>query len=123
MERFFVKVYAQSKRALLGLHKYELDLFQSTARATEDNRFNIDGLLTMEQIERLVRDGYSVLVEHHESHRSRAAHEVADFQEWLEERRRGPMPGYLSSAGIGDFFPWVLASHPPPSPLFMLPPT
>ncbi len=88
MARFFVKVYAQSKRALLDLHKYEFDLFQSTARATEDKRFHIDGLLTMEQVERLVRDGYSVLVEHHETRRSRAADEVAEFQQWLDERRR-----------------------------------
>jgi hypothetical protein len=88
MDRFFVKVYTQSKRALLDLQKYELDLFRSTARSAGPTSFDIDGLLTMEQVERLVRDGYSVLVEHHETSRSRAAREIAEFPQWLAERQK-----------------------------------
>ena len=81
--RFFVTVLAKSKHDLMNLRAYELDLFQPTAKATAEDEFAIDGLLTLEQIGRLVQDGYRVLVNEEASKRARASTEVMPFQDWL----------------------------------------
>lgn len=81
--RFFVKVLASSKRALVELQRFELDLFQATARQSDEG-YTIEGLLSMEEIERVVDAGYRVLVEEDESKRSRAQAEVSDFGSWLQ---------------------------------------
>ena len=81
--RFFVTVLAPSKRALLNLGEYDLDLFQPTAKATEQNEFAIDGLLNLEEIGRLVEEGYRVVVNEESSKKARARTEVAEFQQWL----------------------------------------
>jgi hypothetical protein len=86
MQRFFVKVYAKDARSLRGLQKHDLDLFQSTAKQTEDNRTVIDGLLTLKEIEKLVLDGYQVLVEEEASRRAHGQREIMTFEEWLQER-------------------------------------
>ncbi|MCI0428385.1 MAG: hypothetical protein L0Z46_10255 [Nitrospiraceae bacterium] len=83
-QRFFVTVIAPNQRALVGLGKYDFDFFQPTARATEDQQFMIEGLLTLEEIGHLVEDGYRVLVEEESSKRARARQEVAEFPDWLK---------------------------------------
>jgi hypothetical protein len=88
--RFFVTVYAESSQGLQDLRRYDFDLFRATARADAPGRFQIEGLLTLEEVRRLVVDGYSVLVEQHESRRARAADEVGDLSQWLQERQRCP---------------------------------
>ncbi|HYV04355.1 MAG TPA: hypothetical protein VFB82_07210 [Blastocatellia bacterium] len=82
--KFFVTVIAQSKRALVDLQKYDLDVFQPTARSNERKEFTIEGLLTMEEVERLVEGGYRVLVEEESSKRARAPREVIGFEEWIK---------------------------------------
>ena len=81
--RFFVKVLAPSRRALVDLQKFDFDLFQATARQSGEE-YTIEGLLSLEEVERLVDAGYRVLVEEHESKRSRARVEVTDFGSWLQ---------------------------------------
>jgi len=85
-DRFFVKVFASGKRQLLQLQKFDFDLFQPTARIREGEAV-IEGLLTMEQVERLVKSGYRVLVEEDSSRRSRAR-DVVELEQWLQERRK-----------------------------------
>jgi hypothetical protein len=85
-DRFFVKVFAAGKRQLLELQKFDVDLFQPTARATEAEAV-IEGLLTMDEVERLVKAGYRVLVEEESSKRARAR-DVIELGHWLQERRK-----------------------------------
>lgn len=85
-ERFFVKVFASSKADLLQLQKFDLDLFHPTARAGEGEAV-IEGLMTMSEVEQLVRSGYRVLVEEESSRRARAR-DVAELGQWLEARRK-----------------------------------
>ncbi len=82
--RFFVTVFADRRRALLTLRKYDLDLFYQTARPTEDGRYSVEGLLTSEEIARLGADGYQVRTEAEASKRARATTEVVEFEEWLK---------------------------------------
>lgn len=83
--RFFITVIAPNKRALLSLREYELDLFQPTAKVTEEKEFTIDGLLTLEEVGRLVEDGYRVVVSEESSKRARARLEMVEFDEWIKE--------------------------------------
>jgi hypothetical protein len=83
--RFFVKVFAPSRRSLGQLQKFDLDLFQPTARVNERQEFTIEGLLTLEQIGQLVESGYRVLVEEEASKRSRAAQETVEFETWIKQ--------------------------------------
>jgi hypothetical protein len=65
------------------LREYDLDVFPQTSRVEEQKQFMIDGLLTMEEVSRLVEGGYRVLVKEEASKRARARREVVDFQEWI----------------------------------------
>jgi len=85
-ERYFVKVFASDKRELLQLQKFDMDLFQPTARV-RDNDAVIEGLLTLAQAEQLVQSGYRVLVEEASDKRSRAR-DVVELEQWLQERRK-----------------------------------
>lgn len=87
MNRFFVKVFAATPLALRRLQKFDFDLFHSTARHTADKRASIDGLLTMEQIEKLVLDGYQVLIEEEASRRAHGQKEIMTVEEWRAERK------------------------------------
>ena len=86
-KRFFVTVVAPSQEALLKLREYDLDVFAATSHATEGGEFAIDGLLELEDIGRLVEDGYRVVVNHESSAKARAVTEQQDFEEWLKEMR------------------------------------
>ena len=80
---YFVTIFASDRPALLRLASYELDLIQQTAATAavaaaamrvsgldnqvdvthdDENATSIDGLLTIQQIVRLVDDGYQLLV-------------------------------------------------------------
>ena len=87
MNRYFVKVIAPDAVSLRRLQKFDFDLFHPTARQTEDKRATIDGLLTMEQIEKLVLAGYQVLVEEESSKRAHGQREILTFEEWRAERK------------------------------------
>jgi hypothetical protein len=108
-QAYFVTIMAPDRAALLRLGAYELDLLHQTAAVTarravrmaavkdkaRPNEFveagpahdeletTIDGLLSLEQIGRLVADGYQVLVREGASKRSRAQ-QTMEFQDWLK---------------------------------------
>lgn len=85
-DRFFVKVYASNKSQLAKLQEFDLDLFHPTARL-EGEAAVIEGLLTLKEVERVVRSGYRVLVEEESSKRARAR-DVIQLEQWLQERRK-----------------------------------
>jgi hypothetical protein len=108
-EKYFVTVVAPDRAALLRLASYGLDLLHQTAAITEHRTVRlaaardktrprefveakpaqvarqhaIDGLLTLEQVARLVRDGYEVVVRQEARKRARAT-QVMEFQDWLK---------------------------------------
>lgn len=86
-ERYFVQVGASSKEALVNLQAYDYDLFRHTSRQTSERVYNIDGLLTVEQAERLVKDGYTVLMQRGSSMGVEDASDVIELKDWLAERR------------------------------------
>jgi hypothetical protein len=82
--KFFVKVIAPSKSALANLRKYHLDLFKPTATKHEENKFRIEGLLSLEEIGMLIQNGYQVIVEEEASKRARAKVHAVTFKEWIK---------------------------------------
>jgi hypothetical protein len=112
MRRFFVRVFAADSEAFGRLPSYGLDLFRATAiaagaalRARAElaaaapaagpadaadaleglaEAPYVDGLLSLEDIERLVVDGYRVLVNADADRRARAQTETIDFDAWLK---------------------------------------
>lgn len=85
-DRFFVKVYASGGSELARLQEFDLDLFHPTARVEAETAV-IEGLVTLTDVERLVRSGYRVLVEEESSKRARAR-DVVQLEQWLKERRK-----------------------------------
>jgi len=86
-EKYFVQVRAASKEELTKLQTYDLDLFRHTAKRTPDKTYKIDGLLTAEQAERLVKDGYTVLMQPESYLGTQDASAVVELEDWLAERR------------------------------------
>lgn len=87
MNRFFVTVYARSADDLRRLQKYGFDLFAQTAkkaRARTQHPFSIEGLLTTEEVETLVKEGYRVLLEDTVEARSHTTGDTIEFADWLE---------------------------------------
>jgi hypothetical protein len=98
MDRYFVVVMARNADALRALQKFDLDVFAQTAKQAASPKqaatdkpstnsefpFSIEGLLSMEEVEALVKDGYRVLVEDPAEKRARGASEVGDFSQWLD---------------------------------------
>jgi len=87
MNRFFVKVIAADRTSLRRLQRFDFDLFQATSRQTQDKRATIDGLLTMDEIEKLVLAGYQVLVEEESSKRAHGQSEVMTLEQWRAEKK------------------------------------
>jgi hypothetical protein len=90
--RFFVRITAPDRRALVALGKMDLDLFGHTtvaqrvmAAGAPDGGLEIEGLVTLKQIETLVLSGYRVTVEEEASQRARSSENVLEFEQWLKE--------------------------------------
>ena len=87
MNRYFVTVYASSVDGMRLLQQHGFDLFAQTAkkaRARVPYAFSIEGLLTTEEVEKLVKDGYRVLLEDPVEARSHVSGQTAEFADWLE---------------------------------------
>ncbi|WP_447598391.1 hypothetical protein [Nitrospira sp. Nam80] len=87
MERYFVAVFARDADAMRSLQQFELDVFPQTAKRSDRDKefpFSIDGLLTMAEIETVVKAGYRVHVVDAAANRSRGAESPAEFSQWLQ---------------------------------------
>ncbi len=96
--KFFVTIMAASQEELGALQQYHLDLFRTTANKLEMNvlsailgadaqearqpQFGIEGLVTLEDIGRLVEDGYQVLVSRPAPRQAQV--KAIEFDEWLK---------------------------------------
>jgi hypothetical protein len=80
-DRFFVTVIARDREHLRRLLEYNVDLF--AGGADEQGRPTIDGLIKLQDVARLVEDGYQVLVSETDAPRENLARVGLD--EWLKD--------------------------------------
>lgn len=80
-DRYFVTVHVSDERELRRLLDYDLDLFASRRGEGAADR-TVDGLINLEDVGRLVDDGYQVLVG--EPDTPTQPRVVARADEWLE---------------------------------------
>ncbi|MGB9168987.1 MAG: M14 family zinc carboxypeptidase [Nitrososphaeraceae archaeon] len=137
--RFFVQIIAKNKQQLMDLQKFELDLFQSTGKSIEDRKFSIDGLITLEDVNKLVQNGYRVMVKKESMKRTPALDEIMSFEEWSEVVKKGEkeekeeglreakpekaptFKGYLTSKGIHSALQYLAKIYPSIVQLISLP--
>jgi carboxypeptidase T len=82
-DRYFVTVTAPSSDRLKDLATRGLDLFMSTARKKRGEAV-IEGLMTLDDVATLVKDGYQVSVEGTMESRARAVGETTTLDAWLQ---------------------------------------
>ena len=82
-DRFFVTIRAGSVEGLAEVRGLGLDLFGTTAKAGDD--VTIEGLLTLEDVGRVVTAGHEVVVRRHADTMARAHEQSASAEEWLAE--------------------------------------
>lgn len=82
-ERFFVTVTAPSADRLRKLATKGLDLFMPTAHARGDEGV-IEGLLTLDEVGELVKEGFRVSVDATMESRTGAARETTSLDAWLQ---------------------------------------
>jgi carboxypeptidase T len=148
--KYFVEVIASNKQQLINLQKFELDLFQPTAKSIDDKEFKIDGLISLDDINKLVENGYKVIIKNESKKKTPAVQETTSFQEWSETAKkrqevatrgikRGkeetpaegdelseslstfPFIGYLTSEGIDSALQYIAKSYPSLVQLIVLP--
>ena len=91
MQFYFVVIFAVDAAALRALQKFELDVFPQTAKRRDgiaDYPYAIDGLLSIEQVEKVVQAGYRVELQDPVEKRARAAGNVVEFPDWLAGMKR-----------------------------------
>src|SRR4051812_2556505 len=107
--RYFVVITSPNKQQLVSLQKLELDLFQSTVKTLDKNEFSIEGLITLEEVNKLVEMGYKVLVKKQSPNSSPANSQIMSFSENVqkvetkEQAKAASIPsftGYLTAEGI-----------------------
>jgi hypothetical protein len=84
LRRFFTTIHAPDRASFLRLDQYDFDLVHGTARMRKPDP-TMEALLTLDEVARLVEDGYRVTVEEEASKRARARTQRIDFPEWLRE--------------------------------------
>lgn len=84
-ERYFVTIRCGSLEGLAEVRSLGLDLFGTTAQARDD--VTIDGLLSLDDVARVVARGYEVVVHEEASRRARAHEQSTDAVAWLEEMK------------------------------------
>jgi hypothetical protein len=93
LRRFFVRVFADDPSELMKLRDAELDLFHGVKRPQDVAPYSVDGLLTLDEIARVVEDGHQVLVEATMEARTNATPVDVDAKTWkrnvLRRARRG----------------------------------
>ena len=87
-KRFFCVIFAMDRKHLIGLSQLDVDVFQPTARITEQKEYVIEGLLTLEEVANLVENGYRVLVEEDASKRARASEVTSSADAWIKSFER-----------------------------------
>jgi len=145
--KYFVEITASNKKQLVNLQKFELDLFPPTVKIADKDKFTIEGLITLDEVNKLVGNGYKVFVKKEAIKKTPAVEEIIPFQNFVEKREQSfreakekagtttsdvppsssllLMPpsfdGYLSSAGIDSALQYTAKSYPDITELIVLP--
>ena len=134
--RYFVEIFSPNKQQLLSLQKFELDLFQSTVKTLETNEFSIEGLITLDDVNKLVAKGYKVVVKKQSPSTSPAVSEIMSFSDSIqpteakkqaETKKRAEaastpsFTGYLTSEGVESALQQLAILYPSISQLIILP--
>lgn len=87
--RYFVKVQVPSRRDVRRLAALDLDLHAVRDQA---EGASVDGLMTLGQVQEVVRAGFPVLIEAEADERAHGRN-VVEFDEWLaaQEQDLGPL--------------------------------
>jgi hypothetical protein len=112
--RYFVTVYAPGREALLALSQQDLDLFKPTAREADPGELRIDGLLTLEEIGRLVDAGYRVLVQVHAARKARG--QITPRRAEGADVPGGVAPGGTQAVGFEEWLKGFQEPEPPARP-------
>jgi hypothetical protein len=112
--RYFVTVYAPGREALLALSQQDLDLFKPTAREADAGELRIDGLLTLEEIGRLVDAGYRVLVQTHAAHKARG--QITPLRAEGATVPGGAAPAGTPAVGFEEWLKGFQEPEPPARP-------
>ncbi len=81
-KRFFVTIVAPDSQRLRDVFGRDLDLF---AARSDDKGHRVDGLITLEDVEKLVEAGYRVQVS--EPANLRRGHRFIGADEWMRDTR------------------------------------
>lgn len=137
MKKYFVEIIASNKQQLVQLQKFELDLFSPTVKSIE-NEFSIEGLVTLDQVSKLVENGFKVIMKKEAVTKTPATEESMPFGNWVEIAEKGfeveskegttelsssmlPFTGYLSSEGIDSAIRYISKNFPLITELITLP--
>ena len=82
-DRYFVTVTAPTRERLKEMAMSGLDLFMPTAHK-KGSSMVIEGLLTLEEVAQLVKDGCRVSVDAPMESRARAVGETTSLDAWLQ---------------------------------------
>jgi hypothetical protein len=87
--RYFVKVQVPDRRQVRGLAALDLDLHAVRDQA---DGASVDGLMTLDQVRKVIRAGFPVLIEAEADERAHGRN-VIEFDAWLaaQERDLGPL--------------------------------
>jgi len=81
--KYFVEIIASNKQKLVDLQQLELDLFQPSAKTNTDKKeYSIEGLVTLDEVNKLIQSRYKVLVKKSAPTRTPAIEEKSSFQNW-----------------------------------------
>lgn len=84
-DRYFVTIKTKEKVAFARLLNYDVRTFRSTGSFDgKEKEFTVDGVLTLEQISHLVRDGYTVEVRKHAPRKGLPSSQLISLSEWTE---------------------------------------
>lgn len=81
--RYFSTVVTRTRQSLRDLAEEDVDVVQATAKERGDGKYTIEGLLTIDEVQSLVDNGYEVVVHEEASKRARAQSETIEFDQWL----------------------------------------
>lgn len=77
--RYFVKVQVPTRRQVRGLAQLDLDLHAVTDEA---EGVSVDALMTLDQVRKIVKSGFPVLIEADADERANGRN-VIEFDDWL----------------------------------------
>jgi len=83
-ERYLVTVETKSESEFWRLGTFGLDLFGPLTKAPQENRFTVEGLLNMKEIDWLGTLGYRVTVNIEASKAARAPVQIGNLQDWIK---------------------------------------